>query len=49
MSDYNRTPEEYIERYAKMYCNGDIEEAKKHAIVCEVVKEKNNDVLGRKM
>ena len=43
MSDCNRTTEEYIERYAKTYCNGDIEEAKKHAIVREVVKEKENE------
>ena len=49
MSETNRTPEEYIQRYADMYCNGDIEEAKKHAIVREVLKEKENDVLGRKM
>lgn len=43
MSDWNRTPEEYIERYAKAYCNGDIEEAKKHEIVREVTKGKNNE------
>lgn len=43
MSDTNRTTEEYIERYAKTYCNRDIEEAKKHAIVREVVKEKENE------
>ena len=42
MSEWNRTTEEYIRRYAEMYCNGDIEEAKKHAIVREVVKEKQN-------
>lgn len=40
MSDTNRTPEEYIQRYAKTYCNGDIEEALKHEIVREVLKEK---------
>lgn len=43
MSDTNRTPEEYIQRYAKMYCNGDIEEAKKHEIVKEVLREKSNE------
>lgn len=40
MSDRNRTPEEYIQRYANDYCNGDIEAAKEHAIVKEVIKEK---------
>lgn len=51
MSEQSRTPEEYIQRYADDYCNGDTEEAKKHAIVREVMKEKEreNDVLGRKM
>lgn len=39
MSDNNRTSGEYIQRYANMYCNGNTEEAKKHAIVREVVKE----------
>lgn len=38
MSDNNRTPEEYLQRYAKMYCNGDIEKAKEHEIVKEVLK-----------
>lgn len=33
MSDRERTPEEYIERYARDYCNGDIEVAAGHAIV----------------
>ena len=49
MSKTNITTGEYIQRYADMYCNGNTEEAKKHAIVREVVKEKENDVLGRKM
>lgn len=40
MSDTNRTVEEYIQRYAKDYCNGDTEAAKKHAIVKEVIEEK---------
>ena len=40
MSDRERTPEEYIERHARNYCNGDIEAAKEHAIVKAVVAEK---------
>lgn len=40
MSDQNRTIEEYIQRYAKDYCNGDIEAAREHAIVKAVVEEK---------
>lgn len=40
MSDPYRTEEEYIQRYANDYCNGDIETAKEHAIVKEVIKEK---------
>ena len=43
MSDPTRTAEEYIERYAKQYCNGDIEAARTHAIVREVMKEKEVD------
>ena len=38
MSDWNRTPEEYLQRYARDYCNGDIEKAKEHEIVKEVLK-----------
>lgn len=51
MSDTSRTKQEYLERYANTYCSGDTEEAEKHAIVREVMKEKEreNDVLGRKM
>ena len=37
MSEQNRTPEEYIELFARDNCNGDTEEAKKHAIVKEVL------------
>ena len=37
MSDRNRTPEEYIKRHADQYHNGDIERAKKDAIVKEVL------------
>lgn len=40
MSDRERTPEEYLERYARSYCNGDIEAAKEHAIVKAVIEEK---------
>ena len=44
MSDRSRTKQEYLERYAKMYCDGDVEEAKEHEIVKEVMKGlKNND------
>lgn len=46
MSDWNRTPEEYLERYAKTYCNGDIEEAKKHEIVREVLKGRRNERIN---
>lgn len=38
MSDTSRTKQEYLERYAKTYCNGDVEEAKEHEIVKEVMK-----------
>lgn len=30
--------QEYIQRYANMYCNGDVEAAKEHAIVKEYIK-----------
>ena len=40
MSDQVRTAEEYIQRHADTYHNGDIERAKEDAIVKEVVKEK---------
>lgn len=30
--------EEYLQRYADMYCNGDTEEARKHEIVRAVEK-----------
>ena len=32
----NEAFEEYVRRYANTYCNGNIEEAKKHAIVRSV-------------
>ena len=37
MSDNNRTKEEYLERFARDYCDGDIEKAKENAIVKEVL------------
>lgn len=37
MSEQNRTPEEYIERYAKQYTDDDLEEAAGHAMVKEVI------------
>lgn len=40
MSDPTRTVEEYIQRYADDYCNGDVETAKSHAIVQAVIEEK---------
>ena len=40
MSDPHRTVEEYIQRHADTYHNGDTERAKEDAIVKEVVKEK---------
>ena len=43
MSDPTRTVEEYIQRHAIRYCNGDVEVAKTHAIVKEVVKEKQSE------
>ena len=39
MSEQNRSKEEYIQRYADNYCDGDVERAKKHAIVREVIRE----------
>lgn len=43
MSDATRTIEEYISRYARDYCGGDVEAAKSHAIVQAVIKEKQNE------
>jgi len=37
MSNRNRTPEEYVERYANDYCEGDQQKAMEHAIVKEVI------------
>lgn len=37
MSDRTRTPEEYIQRHADTYHNGDTERAKEDAIVKEVL------------
>ena len=38
MSEQRRTAEEYIEKFANDYCDGDIEKAKEYAIVQEVLK-----------
>ena len=38
MSEEKRTKEEYIERFANDWCNGDKEKAKEQAIVKEVIK-----------
>ena len=43
MSDTTRTVEEYIQRHAKQYCNGDVEVAKSHAIVRAVIEEKQGE------
>lgn len=37
---------EYIEKYAKQNCGGDVEEAKQHAMVeevCKYIKEREKD------
>jgi hypothetical protein len=46
MSEQSRTKQEFIEMYAKTYCNGDTEEAMKHAIVREVMREKECEQNG---
>lgn len=46
MSDPSRTKQEYLERYAEMYCSGNVEEAEKHAIVREVMKMKDGEQNG---
>lgn len=38
MSEQKRTKQEYLERFANDYCDGDQEEAAGHAIVKEVCK-----------
>lgn len=43
MSDPYRTAEEYIQRYADDYCNGNTEVAAEHAIVKAVIKEKTRE------
>lgn len=47
MSDTRITREEYIQRYADQYCNGDVEQAKTHAIVRGVCRElgKDEDIM----
>lgn len=42
MSDQVRTVEEYIQRHADTYHNGDTERAKQDAIVQAVIEEKQN-------
>lgn len=37
MSSNNKTLEEYIKDYARQYTNGDIEAAKQHQIVKDVI------------
>lgn len=37
MSEWNRTAREYIQRYAERYCGGDVEKAKTHKMVREVI------------
>lgn len=39
MSEQYRTKEEYTERYATQYCDGDCKEAAEHNIVKEVCEE----------
>lgn len=40
MSENNVSIEEYTRCYAENYCGRDVEEAKKHAVVKEVMQEK---------
>lgn len=39
--------EEYIQKYARYYCNGDVEKAKEHALVKLVCKEYDKDIPTR--
>lgn len=39
MSDTKRTSEEYVKHYANDYCGGDMQKAKEHAMVREVLKQ----------
>ena len=48
MSEWNRSREEYIQRYADDYCDGDVEGAKKHKIVMEVIREMEDKNDGKK-
>ena len=43
MSDANRTIEEYIQRHANQYHNGETERAKQDAIAQAVIEEKQNE------
>ena len=44
----NKEYEEYVEKFAKYQCDGDTEEAKKHAMV-KAVKVEGNDKLLEKI
>lgn len=39
MSEQHKTPQEYTERYAEQYCDGDKRKAEEHKIVKEVCEE----------
>ncbi|SHK34478.1 hypothetical protein [Hespellia stercorisuis] len=42
MNEFEREMQEYIEKYARDNCDGDIEEAKRHMLVKIVAAEKEN-------
>lgn len=42
MSEHNQAIEEYIQRYADMYCEGDVTVAAEHKMVKEVIMEIEN-------
>ncbi|SHK30975.1 hypothetical protein [Hespellia stercorisuis] len=42
MNEFEREMQEYIEKYARDNCAGDIEEAKRHMLVKIVAAEKEN-------
>lgn len=48
MSENKRSKQEYIERFANDWCEGDIERAKENAIVKEVLKQLEGDADGSK-
>lgn len=43
MSEQNRTVSEYLERFARQHCNGNVEQAKETAIAKEVSKTLKED------